>query len=385
MRAARQVWFVAAREMEVGFRSRQFYVSMAISLLLIVGIVLLPRLLGGGTPPSLTVSVEAESEQRAAFADLVEGMPGITVLTAGSPSAADADVRIDLGVRPPIVEAASSSDLAQAAPLVPYVQIVAERAARGVDPSVAAEAVPRTAFLEDDSGRGASIALAYVLSILLFLQIAGLGSSVAQGTLEEKGNRVVDVLFPKLPPVRLLVGKVLGIGLFGAVQMLLLGFVGVATVLLAGEESLRDGIVPAVAVALGWFVLGYLFIGFLSGSVASTVSQPEQLPTVMLPLQLLNGAVFVTAVLSLQAVEAGWVRVLSVVPPFSAILMPIRVAAGTVPWSDVLIAVALAAVAVAACLLVGGRVYRRSVVGVSAPPRTDRRGEEVTWTPHRSS
>lgn len=360
----RQVALVAAREMEVGFRSKQFYVSMGVSLLLIVAIILLPRVFGGDTSTT-SVSVRGTESQRAAFLELVGGVPGFDFVDAAAETGAgaDADVRIDLDPVAPRVEADTSSALSQAAPLIPYVQLVTERQG-----GATAAAAPEVSFLEDDSGRGASIALAYVLSILLFLQIAGLGSSVAQGTLEEKGNRVVDVLFPKLPPVRMLIGKVLGIGLFGAVQMVLLGIVGVTTVLWAGEESIRGNIVPAVAVSLGWFVLGYLFIGFLSGSIASTVTQPEQLSTVMLPLQLLNGAVFVTAVLSLQAVESTWVQVLSLFPPFSAILMPIRVAAGTVPWSDVLVAVAIAAVAIVVCLAVGGRVYRRSVVGKSLRP-----------------
>ncbi|MFF5624606.1 ABC transporter permease [Microbacterium sp. NPDC012755] len=361
----RQVSLVAAREMEVGFRSKQFYVSMGVSLVLIVAIILLPRLFGGGMTSTSVVSVDGTAEQRAVFLELVDGTPGFVFLDADDAQGVDADLNIDLDSERPRVEATYSSELVKAGGLIPYVQLVAEREHQSGGGASVPDLTPETVFLEDDSGRGARIALAYVLSILLFLQIAGLGSSVAQGTLEEKGNRVVDVLFPKLPPTRMLVGKVLGIGLFGAVQMLLLGAVGVLTVLWAGEEAIRGDIVPAVAVSLGWFVLGYLFIGFLSGSVASTVTQPEQLSTVMLPLQLLNGAVFVTAVLSLQAVESTWVRMLSMLPPFSAILMPIRVAAGTVPWSDVLIAVAIAILAILACLAVGGRVYRRSVVGRS--------------------
>ncbi|WP_295818120.1 hypothetical protein [uncultured Microbacterium sp.] len=71
----------------------------------------------------------------------------------------------------------------------------------------------------------------------------------------------------------------------------------------------------------------------------------------------------VTAVLSLQSPTADWVRVLSLVPPFSSILMPIRAAAGGVDAAGVLTAVAFSLVAISLCVVIGGRVYRRSVVG----------------------
>lgn len=354
-----QVTLIAARELEVGFRSKQFYVSMGVSLLLIIAVILIPRLMSGDTE-QIEVSVRGTQEQRSALGEM---LPEASVFAfVDATEGAASEVSVDLTARPPRIDAQTSSKIAQAAPLIPIVQLLVERELRG-SAGAEPEAVPVVSFVEDDSARGARIVLAYVLSILLFLQIAGLGSSVAQGTLEEKGNRVVDVLFPKVPPVRILVGKVLGIGLFGTIQMLLLGVVGVATVMIAGDETLRGDVLPAVAVSLGWFVLGYLFIGFLSGSVASTVTQPDQLPTVMLPLQLLNGLVFVTAVLSLQAVDSEWVRVLSMVPPFSAILMPIRVAAGTVPWVDVGVATVVALIAISVCIGIGARVYRRSVVG----------------------
>lgn len=353
-----QVALIAAREMEVGLRSKQFYISMVISLFLIVAIVLVPQMVSGGNTAT-SVAVEGTPDQVATYTAMAGDVPGVAFVGA----AENADVVIDLRPSPPSIVGNKSSHLAVAAQLVPYVQLLAEREAAAANALQIATDSPKVGFLEDDSGQGARVVLAYVLSILLFLQIAGLGGSVAQGTLEEKGNGVVDVLLPKVPPTRLLIGKVAGIGLFGMLQMVLLGVVGVLTVQWAGAESLRSGILPAVLVSLAWFVFGYLFVAFLSGAVASTVTRPDQLPTVLLPLQLLNGAVFVTAVLSLQSPTADWVRVLSLVPPFSSILMPIRAAAGGVDAAGVLTAVAFSLVAISLCVVIGGRVYRRSVVG----------------------
>lgn len=360
-----QIYRIASREIGVGFRSKQFYVSMAVSLIFVVLLVALPKLIGG-ISSERTVAVVGSSEERTLLLSLMPTQAGVVYQGMESAPAPDArfDVMVDLRVEPAVLNARTSSIAAEFSQLLPVLQLYQERTLLAQSGTAfVPPAAPTLSYQEDDSDRGARLVLAYVISLILFLQISGLASSVAQGTLEEKSNRVIDVLYPKVSALRILVGKVIGIGVFGLLQMLLLGAVGVAAVFLIGQVELRAAIVPSVLTSLLWFLMGYLFMAFLSGAVASTVRRSDALPLVMMPLQLLNSVVFITAVLALQNISAAWVSWLSLFPPFSAILAPMRAAAGLLEPGQAVIGLIASTVGILLCALIGGKVYQRSIVG----------------------
>ena len=76
----------------------------------------------------------------------------------------------------------------------------------------------------------AATAVAYIGSLLLLMTLAVYGQWVLTGVVEEKSNRVVEVILATVRPRDLLAGKVLGIGLLGLGQIALVG--GLASVLL---------------------------------------------------------------------------------------------------------------------------------------------------------
>lgn len=360
-----QIYRIASREVGVGLRSKQFYVSMAVSLIFVVLLVALPKLIGGMSSER-AVAVVGSSEERKLFLTLLPAQAGVAYQGMESAPAPDArfDVIVDLGAEPVVLNARTSSIAAEFGQLLPVLQLYQERALLIQSGTAFVPPAPPTlSYQEDDSDRGARLVLAYVISLILFLQISGLASSVAQGTLEEKSNRVIDVLYPKVSALRILIGKVIGIGVFGLMQMVLLGAVGVAAVFLIGQVELRAAIVPSVLTSLLWFLMGYLFMAFLSGAVASTVRRSDALPLVMMPLQLLNSVVFITAVLALQNISAAWVNWLSLFPPFSAILAPMRAAAGLLEPGQAAIGLMASALGILLCAVIGGKVYQRSIVG----------------------
>jgi ABC-2 type transport system permease protein len=77
-----------------------------------------------------------------------------------------------------------------------------------------------------------SVAVVYGAVFLLYGLLAVYGQWVAQGIVEEKQSRVVEVLLSSLRPTELLAGKVLGLGALGLLQILLLAGVAAAGLLL---------------------------------------------------------------------------------------------------------------------------------------------------------
>jgi ABC-2 type transport system permease protein len=372
----RQVAHIAAREVHVGVRMRSFWIGMVISCVFIVALALVPRLLAGQSGPN-TVTLAATPEAVAALPADGTAVPGVTIRPVDSAAAAasaldEGDVAGTVSVvdgRVAVLVADSTDEAAGAATAEAVRTGLLEAMVVGAAEGSVTLPASDVRSLTDSSGDAARLVLAYIVSIVLFTQIAGLGASVAQGTMEEKTTRVVDILFSRVRPVSLLVGKVVGTGLFGLIQMAVLALVGIGAVRAFGTAGLQDLIAPAALVSIAWFVLGFAFYGFIYGAVASTAKRPETLSSSLLPLQLLNAAVFVVAILALQGISDEWVRVMSLVPPFSAILMPMRLATGTVPAVDVATSVLVIVTATAVAAVVGARIYRRSITGARSRSR----------------
>ncbi|MDK1102369.1 MAG: ABC transporter permease [Actinomycetota bacterium] len=207
---------------------------------------------------------------------------------------------------------------------------------------------------------------AFLGAMVLYVSIIMFGQFVAMGTVEEKQNRVVEVVLSRVRPWQVLVGKVAGIGLLGLAQLVVFagaGFVTMQFVDLPGLDIGAIGI-PIIANVFFWFILGYAFYAFLYAAVGSTVSRMEDLQgAIMLPIALILPGYF----LSLAAAEnpdRAIVVIGSMIPMWAPFVMPVRLATGGVaPWE---IAVAIVGTALGAVGLVwiGSRVYRGALLRI---------------------
>ncbi|MEA3501976.1 MAG: ABC transporter permease [Actinomycetota bacterium] len=209
--------------------------------------------------------------------------------------------------------------------------------------------------VEDEASRGA----AFVGAILLYMSIIMFGQFVAMGTVEEKQNRVVEVILSRVRPWQVLVGKVLGIGLLGLLQLSV--FVGAAyvTAQLADLPDIDVAAIglPIIASLLFWFVLGYTFYAFLYAAVGSTVSRQEDLQgALMLPIGLILPG-YLLAIYAAEKPDAPLPTVASWMPPWAPFVMPVRIASGVAqPW-EIALAIIGTVLGAIALVWIGSRVY----------------------------
>ncbi|WP_226358867.1 ABC transporter permease [Pseudonocardia sp. ICBG601] len=107
-----------------------------------------------------------------------------------------------------------------------------------------------------DTELGQRIGTAFVVTFLLFFSVTAYGAAVAQGVVEEKAGRVVELLLATVPARQLLAGKVLGLGLVGLLQLLILGGVGRGR--RGGHRRARGPalLLPTLVSALAWYLSG---------------------------------------------------------------------------------------------------------------------------------
>nr|PZN41710.1 MAG: hypothetical protein DIU60_16460 [Actinomycetota bacterium] len=219
-------------------------------------------------------------------------------------------------------------------------------------------APPAVRALEPEAGRASQRTMTAAMGVMvLFFLMFMFGQGIAQGVLEEKSNRIVELLLGKVRPAQLLAGKVLGIGTVALAQITLIATSGVAVALLTGLVDVPRDAIGTAALVVAWFVPGYLLFATLWAVAGSLVSRQEDIQHAAGPVSFLQSIALLAALAPFSGANDTLTRVLSLVPGLSSSVMPVRMAAEPVPWWDVALAVALTVAAIAALLRVGARIY----------------------------
>lgn len=246
----------------------------------------------------------------------------------------------------------------------------------GGDPQVVAERLAsqtlKVRALDPPPERdGAQIVAGYVAGILLFLALQVAAQQVAQGVVEEKSSRVVELLLSTIRPWQLMAGKVIGIGLVGLLQVIAVvaGAAGTALALGLVETSSID-LGATVVWSLTFFVVGFLMYSLALAALASLVSRQEDVASVTAPVMMLMIIPYVIAISI-----APWdpnntiVAILSYVPFASPLVMPIRIAVGVVETWQVLVSLALSLVLIPGLVWIAARIYSNAVMRTGARVR----------------
>ncbi|MEU0139671.1 ABC transporter permease [Streptomyces albidoflavus] len=372
--ARRAVGLVARREISSRMRTKSFVLS-TLGLLLGLGVYALIIVSGGG-PARVGVELEA-SALRPALAAVaektgdfefvtVDGDRTNQILRDGDLSAVigGADGQLTLSVK----HEADEELLAVVRTAAAEERTSSELERAGVDPAEFRERVAsstvRVAALEPSENSAAEqFALILASTGLLYFFFVFYGIVLAQGVVEEKTSRVVELLLPAIRPWQLLAGKLIGVAVVGLTQLVLLG--GAAVVLAQGTGSVTlPSAVGGTLATLGvWFLLGFFLFAAMLAAAAARVSRQEDLQGVVQPVMLLITTPFILgiALLSKDAHDP-LIEWLSLVPPLSPILMPARTLLGTAPVWQIALSLVLAAAALAGMTRVAGRMYANSVL-----------------------
>jgi ABC-2 type transport system permease protein len=188
------------------------------------------------------------------------------------------------------------------------------------------------------------------------------GQWVAQGIVEEKQSRVVEVLLASLRPTELLAGKVLGIGALGLLQILLLAGVGVGGLLLTDVVDVPPAAWGGLALVIPWYVLGFLLYAALFAMAGSVVSRVEDMQSAIMPVIVVLVLALFAAQIALSNPTGTIATVAGVLPLTAPIVQPVLLAMGVTSWLQISSAIALALAAIAVMLPLAARIYRGGVL-----------------------
>lgn len=382
MKGFAALWQVALREITERARSRAYLITTGLTVLIVIGLIVVPSLFAGGTDERAVGSVGEGNDPIVSTAvDLanVDDEPGdppsLAIETVDFEDRDAATTALDEGEVDAVLVDGDEvivksvggfdgnsfvSSLQRAAGTVRIQAVVEEggQQAANIIELLTNDALEVTTLNEGDPAESESrTVVAYFGLLLLYLAVLLYGTWILTGVTEEKSNRVVEVLLSSVRPWQILGGKILGIGMLAMAQ--LLGTIAVAVVALRVTDAFD---LPPIQLAqilniLLWFVVGFLIFAVLFGAAGSLVSRTEDANTIAMPMSMTAVVGFFVSITALNDPDGAVATIFTFVPPTAPFVVPVRTALQAIPAWQYIGALVLCLVAIGLLTVVAGRIY----------------------------
>lgn len=239
---------------------------------------------------------------------------------------------------------------------------------------------------EEESNTIFLFLLGYGMAFIMYFAMFGYGGLVMRSVIEEKTNRIVEIIASSVKPFELLLGKILGVGLLGVTQFVVWVLAAAAILTVAGPiaasvmgpgtteaaGAMSEGAsalpeIPSIDPIIGiyfviFFILGYLIYSAIFASIGSAVDSETDTQQLMLPLMI----PIIIAILLLPKVasdpDSSLAVISSLIPFLSPVLMIARIPITDVPFWQISLCLALMVGTIIGCLALGAKIYRVGIL-----------------------
>ena len=235
-----------------------------------------------------------------------------------------------------------------------------------------------------------------IFTLIIYMFIFAYGMMVMQGVLEEKTNRIVEVIVSSVKPFQFMMGKIIGIGLVGLTQFflwaVLVGIidtvVGIALAVphinpemintavassdLSGAQKIFSmlasiNIAEIISYFLLFFVGGYMIYASLFAAIGSMVNSQEDTQQFMLPVMLFILFAFYAGIYSMNNPNGPLAFWTSMIPFTSPIVMMMRLPFDVPLWEK-LLSIALLFITVFLMVKLSAKIYRTGILMYGKKP-----------------
>ena len=221
---------------------------------------------------------------------------------------------------------------------------------------------------EEQKASGNILAM-MLLSLVLFYAIYFCAYQVSSSITTEKTSKIMETLVTSTSPRTIVIGKTLGIGIVGLLQMIVI----VATAIISAKAFLEPGMIDKVLdmsnitpylgfVTIIYFLLGYFVYSLLYALTGSTVSKPEDIQSANGPVAILAVVGFYLSYFTMMNPTSELNVFASLFPISSPFCMPFRVMMGLASVTDVIISVAILVVTILIIAQVAIKIYSNAIL-----------------------
>ena len=378
---------VAGREISERLQSRVIRITTAIMTVAVVAAVVLPGLIHSSSKPTRVGLVGAPAQALGPTLSEAARAAKVKIMVVDARDEASARGEVKRGTLDVALIVSSSGATA----VVPHtlspetrallsatLTVAHERAALGaaglspatIGTALAPVSLDTVAIAPPPSQQAARSIAAIASALFLYLVLVIYGNAVATGVAQEKTSRTAEVLISTVRPEQLLVGKVIGIGAVGLGQVAIPVIAALIANAVEQSAKIPSDVWFLLPASLLFFALGYAFYAFAFAAAGATVARQEEVQIATVPLSIPLLAGYLLASVLAGDPHSPAIRVLSFIPPLTPSLMPARIAVGTAPWWEVVLAVLIMLASIYAVARLATRIYKATLV---------RSGPRLNW------
>jgi ABC-2 type transport system permease protein len=226
-----------------------------------------------------------------------------------------------------------------------------------------------------EESRIAAFLVPFILTLLMFMVIMMSATPLMQGVVEEKMQRIAEVLLGSVSPFQLMMGKL--IGMTGVSLTIMAVYLG-GGLLSAKHFGVTEFISPGLVLAfLGFQALAALMFGSLFIAVGAACTDMKETQNLLMPIMLLACLPMFVMMSVLQEPNGPVATGLSYFPFATPTLMIARMAVPPgIPWWQPVVGVVITLVTTVLCVFAAGRIFR---VGILMQGKGARLSEIVRW------
>ena len=221
---------------------------------------------------------------------------------------------------------------------------------------------------EEEKANGNVFAI-MLLSIVLFYAIYFCAYQVSSSITTEKTSKIIETLVTSTSPKTIVLGKTIGIGVVGLLQLILL----VGTALISAKAFLDPELINSILdisaitpylgiITIIYFILGYLAYALLYALTGSTVSKPEDIQSANGPVAMLAVIGFYLSYFTMMNPTSELNQFAAIFPLSSPFCMPFRIMMGLASTTDVLISIAVLIITILVIAKVTIKIYSNAIL-----------------------
>lgn len=234
----------------------------------------------------------------------------------------------------------------------------------------------------------------YILGFMIYILMFSYGALVMRGVINEKANRIIEIINSSASAMEIMMGKIFGIAAVGLIQVLVWILMVTGVTIFAGSlipmfmgqpEVVQLNNMPTPTQSLPFeipliplgtwiaflffFLAGYFLYSSLFAAVGSAVDQEEDAAQLQTPITmpLIVPILFMPAIMGNP--DSPLAIVLSLIPLFSPVLMTARIAATAVPFWQIALSVALTLLTLYFSIWIAAKIYRIGILMYGKKPQ----------------
>lgn len=213
----------------------------------------------------------------------------------------------------------------------------------------------------------------FIFIILLMMMVIYSGQMLVRSLIEEKSNKLIEVLISSCTPDELLTGKILGLSSLGLTQISIWALIGLG---LVGSAVVPPEMFENILLMLLYFVLGFVFYTTLFVGIGSIVTTEQEAQQITTYLSLTLMLPIVIAMPAIQNPDVLILKIFSYIPLTIPSVMLLRVNIAPVPVIDLLITVSIMLISIYIMIKLSAKIFRIGILSYGGRPTIK---EIISW------